>query len=640
MSRFMYIDQTTIRLPPVHGYRTHPLLPLRKALDPIISQIEKLEESIKFAKSECHFPSEHGLTHEESAAIYLYTMEWGEQSLYKVLNATLRDQNRSVLIPWNGYLKLFETALKKLPSLQMNVWRGIKGEVTKKYEENKEETWWYFSSCSSSLKAVKEFLGPVSTLFMIEAKNGKDISAYSSVQKEKEIILSLGTRVKVGDALDHDSMKVIHFRELENDDVEELPSPFLKMNVGAAAQPNFKQQVASANNKSSTVEIKTYPNGDKYDTDHFQTLLVVVPSTVAIIGLIWRTIKRYPSTIIKQSTEENKFLINQCPSFAEYRPTAWIFNRHLMTILGVLFRPLPPISFERIIVTVDHTGGTVALDWHIRPYRRQLFYSKLDLCCVVVHARGCGQSKLTSSKSFCAANTDDVRVSLKYIRSTVGEETPIFAVGYSLGAGILTKFLGEESNQCSLQGAIVCCASFDMHLTTNNLERWFNLRMYNQRLTNNLIQHLRSHEEHFSKSDSQVNLNNAYQSKTVRDFDMHTIVPQYGFRNVEHYYSVASPNQYVKSIRIPTLVLSAIDDPICPIGGLPQDDVLQNPSIIVIKTLEGGHVSYLQGWWPKSFSYDNIVVVDYIKARLKQMNYQWEKQIDVKSIIDTSTQKQ
>ncbi|CAF1261514.1 unnamed protein product [Rotaria magnacalcarata] len=241
MSRFMYIDQTTIRLPPVHGYRTHPLLPLRKALDPIISQIEKLEESIKFAKSECHFPSEHGLTHEESAAIYLYTMEWGEQSLYKVLNATLRDQNRSVLIPWNGYLKLFETALKKLPSLQMNVWRGIKGEVTKKYEENKEETWWYFSSCSSSLKAVKEFLGPVSTLFMIEAKNGKDISAYSSVQKEKEIILSLGTRVKVGDALDHDSMKVIHFRELENDDVEELPSPFLKMNVGAAAQPNFSE---------------------------------------------------------------------------------------------------------------------------------------------------------------------------------------------------------------------------------------------------------------------------------------------------------------------------------------------------------------------------------------------------------------
>ncbi|CAF5138025.1 unnamed protein product, partial [Rotaria magnacalcarata] len=46
------------------------------------------------------------------------------------------------------------------------------------------------------------------------------------------------------------------------------------------------------------------------------------------------------------------------------------------------------------------------------------------------------------------------------------------------------------------------------------------------------------------------------------------------------------------------------------------------------------------GWWPKSFSYDNIVVVDYIKARLKQMNYQWEKQTDVESIIDINIPKQ
>ncbi|CAF1434510.1 unnamed protein product, partial [Adineta steineri] len=74
----------------------------------------------------------------------------------------------------------------------------------------------------------------------------------------------------------------------------------------------------------------------------------------------------------------------------------------------------------------------------------------------------------------------------------------------------------------------------------------------------------------------------------------------------------------------------------CPIDGLPVEDVLQNPSIIAIKTLEGGHVSYLQGWWPKSFSYDNIVVIDYIKARLKQMNYQWNENMNEQSTIDIS----
>jgi predicted alpha/beta-fold hydrolase len=366
-----------------------------------------------------------------------------------------------------------------------------------------------------------------------------------------------------------------------------------------------------------------------------------------------------------QSTEENKFLFNQCPSFAEYRPTPWIFNRHLMTIFGVLFRPLSPMSFERILLTVDSAGGTVAIDWHTRPSHRQPILlilhgltggsdnkyirwmilaasSKLDLCCVVAHARGCGRSKLTSPKAFCAANTDDVRASLKYIRSIVGKETPIFAVGYSLGAGILTKFLGEEGNQCSLQGAIICCASFDMHLSTSNLEQWFNIRLYNRQLTNNLIRYLRKHEEHFSKSDStsNLNLNNAYQSKTVRDYDKHVIVPLYGFRDVEHYYTEASSNKWLKYIRIPTLVLSAMDDPICPIDGLPSEDVLQNSCIITIKTLEGGHVSYLQGWWPKSFSYDNIVVVDYIKARLKQINYQWKKESDEQLTIDISIPKQ
>jgi predicted alpha/beta-fold hydrolase len=332
-----------------------------------------------------------------------------------------------------------------------------------------------------------------------------------------------------------------------------------------------------------------------------------------------------------------------------------------MTILGVLFRPLPSISFERIILTVDNTGGTIAIDWHTRPYPHQPILlilhgltggsdneyvrwmilsasSKLALCCVVVHARGCGRSKLTSSKAFCAANTDDVRTSLKYIRSVVGDETPIFAVGYSLGAGILTKFLGEEGNQCSLQGAIVCCASFDMHLSTNNLEQWLNARLYNRQLTNNLIGYLRRHEEHFSKSNStlNINLNNAYRSKTVRDYDKHVVVPIYGFRDVDHYYTEASSNKWLKYIRIPTLVLNAMDDPICPIGGLPNEDVLQNSYIITIKTLEGGHVSYLQGWWPKSFSYDNIVVVDYIKARLKQMNYQWEKDSNEQSTLDIS----
>jgi predicted alpha/beta-fold hydrolase len=386
---------------------------------------------------------------------------------------------------------------------------------------------------------------------------------------------------------------------------------------------------------------------------HTEMLLFVIPSTFAIAGLLWRLFKQYPSTIITQLTKENQYLIDQCPSLVEYRPTPWIINGHFMTVLGVIFRPLLALTFERITLPVDDTGGTIAIDWHMRPHARQPILlilhgltggsdnefirwmikaanSQLHLCCVVAHARGCGKSKLTSARSFCATNTDDIRAALKYIRSIVGNDTPIFAVGYSLGAGILSKFLGEESDRCSLQGAIACCASFDMHISCSNLERWFAAHFYNRRLTNNLIHYMKQHEEHFIRQDSDVvlDLKHAYQSRTIRDFDRHIIIPQYGFRDVEQYYTEASSKVWLKSIRIPTLILNAIDDPICSIDGLPTDDILKNPSIIAVRTLEGGHVGYLQGWWPNRFSYDNVVVVDYIKARLKQMNYQWNEKTD------------
>ncbi|CAF3275097.1 unnamed protein product [Rotaria socialis] len=391
---------------------------------------------------------------------------------------------------------------------------------------------------------------------------------------------------------------------------------------------------------------------------HSQVLVLTISSAVVAAGCLWRAIKRYPSSITMVPTEENKFIVDQCPSFNEYRPTPWIFNGHFMTVFGVIFRSLPNVLFQRILVPVDDTGGTIAIDWHTQPYKGQPIllilhgltggsdneyvrwmtlsgHSKLNACCVVVHARGCGRSQLTSARSFCAADTNDLRISIQYIRSVIGTETPLFAVGYSLGAGILTKYIGEETDGCPLDGAVVCCASFDMHLSTANMEQLLHTYTYNRRLTNNLIRYMRQHEHHFTKSKSlpNLNVNQVYQSKTIRDFDTHVMVPQYGYRDVDHYYTEASSNIWLKYIRIPTLILSAIDDPICPIDGLPIDDVLQNPYLIAIKTLEGGHVSYLQGWWPRTFSYDNIVVVDYFKARLKQMNYQWEQENNDQNLI-------
>ena len=230
MHRFTDIESTPKRLPPVYGYLTHPLVPLQKALEPIAPKMDQLDRFSKIAKDECHFPSEHGLTRDESAAVFLYTMEWGENSFYQVINRALRAEDRLSLKPWFAYLKLFDTAVQKLPTIRKNLWRGVAKDISKNFKQGDEFTWWTISSCSTSVNIIKDFLGPNSTLFLIEAANGKDVSGYTNYPNENEVILCPGTRLRVVSALlDQPSMHLVHLQEVTDDTEEELTTSFQKM---------------------------------------------------------------------------------------------------------------------------------------------------------------------------------------------------------------------------------------------------------------------------------------------------------------------------------------------------------------------------------------------------------------------------
>jgi hypothetical protein len=222
-SRYADIDSGNKRLPPIFGLKNHPLLSLDEAVQPIVPQILNLMEYVKIAKEHCHQLSEHGLTKDESASIYLYTMEWNFQSLYIMLNRALRSENRSDLRPWFGYLKLFQTAIDKLPSIKQNLWRGIDKNMNSTYKKGDAITWWAVSSCSEDIDVIRSFLGQNrnSTLFMIEASNGKSISKYSSFKNENEILLAPCTSLRVlANSLEHSGLHVVHLRELND-----IPQP-------------------------------------------------------------------------------------------------------------------------------------------------------------------------------------------------------------------------------------------------------------------------------------------------------------------------------------------------------------------------------------------------------------------------------
>ena len=110
-------DEPKRMLKSISHYDREPLVTLEEACKPLETILDdELPENVKIAKINSK-NTKHPLSADDSAAIHLYTMEWNERenSLYIILNQTLREPDRSKLRPWYRYMKLLLTALFKLP---------------------------------------------------------------------------------------------------------------------------------------------------------------------------------------------------------------------------------------------------------------------------------------------------------------------------------------------------------------------------------------------------------------------------------------------------------------------------------------------------------------------------------------------
>ncbi|CAF4773005.1 unnamed protein product [Rotaria sp. Silwood1] len=311
MSRFLDIDLNDKRISLNYGYRRQSLLSLEHALEPIVPRIDHLRQYIKEALEKCHFPSEHNLTHDESASIYLYTMEWGAHSLYRLLNKDLRSENPSALSPWGNYLKLFEIALTKLPREKKRLWCGTKDGVNKNFIKGSEIIWRSVSSCSTTRNVIKKLLGNDTNaiFFMIEAVNGRNLSGYTKYPDKNEVLLGPGTRLSVesNDLKFNDGLKVVHLVEITDNNNETLPA--VTDTISITSKPEIL--IAMKHDKRSIQEFVAYCR-DSHGNE-------------------------FPKRDIEQFQQE----------YHEHSPIWWYTAPHFL--YSVLERSLKTLDFEAII---------------------------------------------------------------------------------------------------------------------------------------------------------------------------------------------------------------------------------------------------------------------------------------------------
>ena len=198
---------TTDSLLLINGYEKEHIVSLEEALKPFDGKIAHLSDQIKKAKNECHFPSEHNLTHDESAAIYLYSMRGNDDNVHNHLQRAWDSGDRSQMKPWLKYLKLLKSGFDKLPNSKTDVWQGThyQKDLEKTLQSSSFPLYTCMGSCLPSVNDIKNHLNEKSGSKMILVSykyvNGKDITDYTE-DHLKAVMLWPG--VKINKAKEHD----------------------------------------------------------------------------------------------------------------------------------------------------------------------------------------------------------------------------------------------------------------------------------------------------------------------------------------------------------------------------------------------------------------------------------------------------
>jgi uracil DNA glycosylase len=211
-------DEVQQELPAIVGLLATPLMDFAEAALPLVKLFKGLDHyvgrSVEFGQKNVGKPAAGTLTAHEIAALFLYTCE---SILYRQLNATLRDPDRTRIVPYFPYLRLFFAALGKLKGHTESLWRGVALDLRAQYPNGGTVVWWGVSSCTSKLAVAKGFLGGSGKrmLFEVTPVQAVGIRNFSAFTGEEEYILAPGTRLQVTDvATERSGLCTVKLEEL------------------------------------------------------------------------------------------------------------------------------------------------------------------------------------------------------------------------------------------------------------------------------------------------------------------------------------------------------------------------------------------------------------------------------------------
>jgi hypothetical protein len=303
-----------------------------------------------------------------------------------------------------------------------------------------------------------------------------------------------------------------------------------------------------------------------------------------------------------------------------YRAPAWLPGRHAQTLYP-FFLPRPDIAFRRERVETPD-GDFWDVDWSIpgsnvaadapllvvfhglegdsrSNYARHLMLEAdaLGWRGVVPHFRGCGGEPNRLPRAYHSGDHEEIGHILAALQARIGVETPMVAVGISLGGSALLNWLGRAGPAARPLLAAAATASVPLDLMAAGLaiDTGFN-RLYAWHFLHTLRPKALAMAARFP---GRLDAARIAAARTMREFDDAVTAPLHGFADVADYWTRGSSKPWLRGVQVPTLVLNARNDPFVPGASLPSPaDV--SPWVRLEQPDTGGHAGFLHGNFPGS----------------------------------------
>lgn len=303
-------------------------------------------------------------------------------------------------------------------------------------------------------------------------------------------------------------------------------------------------------------------------------------------------------------------------TFIKFKPAWWLTNRHCQTLWPVFCRRLKnlPLKRERIELTdgdfidLDWAGsgnGPVVLILHglegsvQSPYARGMLQAIVQQGWrgVCMHFRSCSGERNRLPRAYHSGETHDLAEVMRQLQQR--DPTTLFAaIGFSLGGNVLLKWLGEAGERSPLAAAIAVSVPFELHKAAARINNGFS-RLYQWRLLHSLRKKIKWK---FQQQSAPFTMPAWRKIRTLRDFDNQVTAPLHGFADAADYYMKSSSRQYLRHIKVPTLLLQAKDDPVVGNESLPEPHEM-SAQVKLELSEKGGHVGFVSGDRPWQVCY-------------------------------------